>query len=337
MKVLSVIIPCFNSGEYMLRSIKSALCDPERTEVIIVDDGSSDDTLKKGRELEKKYPGTVRCIHQENKGHGGAVNTGIENATGAYIKVLDSDDRLLASTMIKVLDLLEYVIKNGKELDMLITNFVYDKQGVRHKKVMAYRGALPKGRIFGWDETKFALGQYLLMHSVTYRRSVLTESGLKLPEHTFYVDNIYVFQPLAHVKTMYYLNDVFYMYYIGREDQSVNESVMVKRIDQQVRVNKEMIDIYTASDFGGDLNVEKAMRHYLDIVTCITSAISLLGDEETLKKREEVWDYMKEKNPGLFKMLRHSFVGTCMNLPGKAGRRVSGFLYRAADKIVGFN
>ena len=65
-----------------------------------------------------------------------------------------------------------------------------------------------------------------------------------MPKHTFYVDNLFVYVPLPYVKNMYYLDVDFYRYYIGREDQSVNESVMIKRIDQQIKVNKLMVAAY---------------------------------------------------------------------------------------------
>ena len=76
------------------------------------------------------------------------------------------------------------------------------------------------------------------MHSVIYRTKILRECGMELPKHTFYVDNIYVFQPLPYVKNIYYLDVCLYKYFIGRDDQSVHESVMIKRLDQQYRVNK---------------------------------------------------------------------------------------------------
>ena len=82
------------------------------------------------------------------------------------------------------------------------------------------------------------------MHSVIYRTQLLRDCGLELPKHTFYVDNLFVYVPLPYVKNMYYLDVDFYRYYIGREDQSVNESVMIKRIDQQIKVNKIMVDSY---------------------------------------------------------------------------------------------
>lgn len=80
------------------------------------------------------------------------------------------------------------------------------------------------------------------MHSVIFRTKLLKDCGLKLPEHTFYVDNIFVFEPLPYVKKMYYMDVNFYRYYIGRADQSVNEQVMIGRIDQQLKVNKIMVD-----------------------------------------------------------------------------------------------
>ena len=94
-------------------------------------------------------------------------------------------------------------------------NFVYEKQGAKHKKVMNYNTALPKNEVFTWDDVKvFIAGQYILMHSVIYRTELLRDCGLELPMHTFYVDNIFVYEPLPHVRKMYYLDVNFYRYFI---------------------------------------------------------------------------------------------------------------------------
>ena len=98
--------------------------------------------------------------------------------------------------------------------------------------------------------SEFMTGQYILMHSVIYRTALLKECGLALPEHTFYVDNIFVYQPLPHVKKIYYLDVNFYRYFIGRSDQSVNETVMIGRIDQQLRVTKLMLGYYDVMKIG---------------------------------------------------------------------------------------
>jgi hypothetical protein len=113
---------------------------------------------------------------------------------------------------------------------------------------MHCRGAIPKGRMFTWeDKIRFSYSQYILMHSATYRTEVVRKSGLVLPKHTFYVDTVFVVSPMPFVKTMYYLDVNLYRYYIGRENQSVNEKVMIKRVDQQIRVNQILVETYKNS------------------------------------------------------------------------------------------
>ena len=229
----------------MRHSVETLLVGGEEVEILIVDDGSKDATYEIGKELEEQYPTIVRVIHQENGGHGSAVNTGLREATGIYFKVVDSDDWVKEEGLLQVLELLKSMVKDGVNLDMLICNYVYEKVGEKRKKVIHYRTTLPQNQLFTWDDVShFKLGKYILMHSVIYRTKLLRDCGLKLPEHTFYVDNIYVYQPLPYVKTMYYMDLNLYRYFIGREDQSVNENNMMKRIDQQLFVTKTIIDLH---------------------------------------------------------------------------------------------
>ena len=286
MKLLTVTIPCYNSQEYMEHAINSALIGGDDIEIIIVDDGSSDKTLEIARQYEEKYPTIVRAIHKENGGHGSAVNTGIDNAEGIYFKVLDSDDWLDAYSLQRVLQLLREMVNDGTGLDMVISNYVYEKPSVHKHKVMSYSIAIPKDKIITWrDFRHFRVSQNLLMHSIIYRTKLLRDCGLRLPEHTFYVDNIYVFKPLPYVKTMYYLDVNFYRYFIGRDDQSVNETNMIKRIDQQFKVTYIMIDYMTQFNLVSK-PLERYMRHYLSIIMCISSVISVKsGQKEHLKMR----------------------------------------------------
>lgn len=337
MKLLTVAIPCYNSQEYMEKSIRSALNGGDRVEVIVVDDGSTDDTLKIANKYQEKFPDIVKVIHQENGGHGEAVNTGIKNATGLYFKVLDSDDCLGKKALAKVLDLLEDMVAKDAGLDMLISNFMYDKQGVKHKKIMKYKRAMPVGKMFGWNELHFGTTQYLLMHSVIYRTKVLRECGMVLPKHTFYVDNIYVFQPLPYVKNIYYLDVCLYKYFIGRDDQSVNESIMIKRLDQQYRVTRLMLDVYNKSNIDHQ-NIDDAMVHYFDMMMCVSSILSILeGSKQRLEDKEKLWDDLKESNIELYKKVRKSILGRTMNLPGKIGRKCSVIGYSITQKFFGFN
>lgn len=239
MKLLTIAIPCYNSSAYMRKCIDSLLPGGDDVEIIIVNDGSSDNTADIAEEYRERFPSIVKVVNKENGGHGSAVNVGIENAAGLYFKVVDSDDWVSLSAYTEILKLLNNLVQGGQFIDMLISNFVYEKEGEKRKKVIHYHHALPEERVFTWKDVRhFRVGQYILMHSVIYRTNLLRECGLQLPEHTFYVDNIFVFQPLPYVKTMYYLDVNFYRYYIGRADQSVNEQVMIGRIDQQIMVNK---------------------------------------------------------------------------------------------------
>ena len=96
---------------------------------------------------------------------------------------------------------------------------------------------------------------------------------MKLPEHTFYVDNLVAFVPFPRVRTMYYLNVNLYRYYIGRADQSVNETVMIGRLDQQLRVNKMMIDCM-AEQKGLHRRQKEYMLHSLSIINTVTSILA---------------------------------------------------------------
>lgn len=338
MKVLSVTVPCYNSESYMNKCIDSLLKGGEDVEIIIVDDGSSDRTSEIADDYVRRYPSIVKAVHQENGGHGEAVNTGIANATGIYFKVVDSDDWVKEEAYRQILDTLKNIIGGEKVLDLLISNFVYEKDGAKRKKVMHYHTALPQNEIITWNQIRhFHKGQYLLMHSVIYRTKLLRDCGLKLPKHTFYVDNIYVFEPLPYVKTLYYIDVNFYRYYIGRSDQSVNEKVMISRVDQQLNVNKIMIDYLAGRNITSN-KLRKYMNSYLEIMMVVSSILLIReGSPESLAKKKELWEYLRAKDVMLYFVLRHSILGEGMNLPGRGGRKISVGGYKIAQKIVGFN
>lgn len=342
MKILSVAIPCYNSEAYMGKCIESLLIGGEDVEIIVVNDGSTKDrTAEIADEYAAKYPTIVKAVHKENGGHGSAVNAGLAVATGQFFKVVDSDDWVNESSYRKVLETLKKLSKGSATLDMLICNYVYEKVGEKNNKVMHYRHILPVNQMFTWNDCKrFQKGHYMLMHSVIYRTQLLKDCNLKLPEKTFYVDNIFVFNPLPYVENMYYLDEDFYRYYIGREDQSVNEEIMISRIDQQIKVNKLMIAYYTANQdkIKAVKRLDQYMKNHLEIVTTVSSILLIRsGTEENLRKKARLWKYLEKKNEELYKWMRRGFFGIGMNLPGKVGRKISVGGYRIAQKLFKFN
>ena len=342
MKLLSIAIPCYNSANYMRKCIESLLLGGEDVEIIIVDDGSAkDNTAEIADEYQTRYPTIVKAVHKENGGHGSAVNAGIDAATGLYFKVVDSDDWVKEEAYRQVLDTLRQLVGGARVLDMLICNYVYEKEGEKRKKVIHYHRTLPKDQMFTWDDCHhFQKGHYILMHSVVFRTKLLKECGIRLPEHTFYVDNLYVFEPLPYVQNMYYLDVNFYRYYIGRDDQSVNEEVMISRIDQQLKVNKLMIDylVERKAELIKNKRRYQYMRNYLEIITTVSSVLLIRsGTEENLEKKKELWKYLKEKDRKLFTWMRSGIMGGTMNLPGRGGREISVKAYKICQRIFKFN
>ncbi len=313
MKILTVAIPCYNSSEYMGKCIESLLPGGEDIEILIIDDGSAkDNTLEIAQRYEAENPGIVRAIHQENKGHGGAVNTGIAEASGLYFKVVDSDDWVEPKALIKIIKRLKLLEERETPVDMLLANFCYDKQGAWRKNYMQFRRAFPQNRVISWDDMgHLRQTQYILMHNIIYR----------------------------HEEKFYYMDVNLYHYFIGRDDQSVNEQVMLSRIDQQIRVNKIMIDVFTRQNWSGlDKNVRKYMMIYLNKIMTVTSAILLVGGtSEDYAKKCDLWSYLKNRNEKLYFRLRMTFLGVMMNLPTKLGRKTTVRGYKIVRKFIHFN
>ena len=340
MKLITFTVPCYNSAAYMDHCIETLLSAGEDAEIILVDDGSKDDTGKIADAYAEKYPTIVRVIHQENGGHGEGVNQGIRNATGVYFKVVDSDDWLDTDALQQVLAELRAHLNDEQPLDLMMANYVYEHVADNTQNVVDYKGILPEGRVFTWKEIgKFPPSKNILMHSVIYRTEMLRACGLELPKHTFYVDNIFVYQPLPSVKSMYYMDVDLYRYFIGRADQSVNEKVMVTRVDQQVRVTKLMIESHNLKAlYYSQPKLARYMISYLSMMMTISSIFLIIdGSPAALGKKTELWEYLRTSNPELYHKLKYrslSFVG---NIPGYQGRKLSVKLYRLARKIYKFN
>lgn len=339
LKLLTFAVPCYNSADYMDHCIETLLECGDDIEIIIVDDGSKkDDTAHKADEWQKRHPDIIRAIHQENGGHGEAVNTGLRNAQGLYFKVVDSDDWLDREAALQVMSKLRE-FTGESAIDLFICNYVYEHVADNKQFVMNYKRTFPENRVFGWDDVgRFPPSTCLLMHSVFYRTQVLRDCKLELPKHTFYVDNIFVYVPLPQVKTIYYLDADLYRYFIGREDQSVNESIMISRIDQQLRITRIMIDAVKIPDDVPSKRLEKYMVSYLTIMMAICSIFTILSDRpDKLEIRKGIWDYLRACDTKLYWRIRYSIIGVNTNLSGSLGRRTSVSLYHTAQKIFKFN
>ena len=339
MKIISFAVPCFNSADYMEKCVYSLLPLGDDIEIILVDDGSTKDaTPEICDRLAAEHPSIIRAVHQENAGHGGAVNAGLNAASGLYFKVVVSDDWLDGEAMETIMAFIRSQESEPEPVDLVISNYVYEKVYEGKSISMGYRNVFPENRIFTWDDIgHFRLSQYLLMHSVIYRTQLLKDIELTLPHHCFYVDNIFVYVPLASVRSMVYFDVDAYRYFIGREDQSVNEKVMLSRIDQQLRVTKEMIDAVDL-DTIDNKKLQHYLYNYLSMMLCICAIFLRMEDtEENERKRKELWDYLRAANPHSYRQLRKTILNLSANLPTVLGRRIALQGYHIAQRVFKFN
>ena len=338
MKKITFAVPCYNSASYMEKCIATLLPAGEDAEIILVNDGSTkDNTAQIADYYASKYPEIIRAIHKENGGHGDAVNSALSVATGEYFKVVDSDDWVDADALKTLMS--EINSFTDDKPDAIVVNYVYEHVADNTTRPVRYKGQFPENRFFTFDEVKpFKTGQFLAMHSLIYKTQVLKDCNLVLPKHTFYVDNLFVYTPLPYVKKFYYINVDFYRYFIGRNDQSVNETVIMNRIDQHIRVTDLIIDAH-------DLNKikhqsKKLYKYMLDFVLIMMTINSIylikLGDDESYEKKKQLWQRLKDKDKKTYKKCKHRFTG----LASYDNRAICSFckgVYVLVRKIFKFN
>ena len=338
LKLITFTVPCYNSAEYMARCVDSLLSAGDEAEIILVDDGSSDATGAIADRYASAHE-NVRAIHQENGGHGEGVNQGLRNATGLYFKVVDSDDWLDVDALRILMDRLRRFAQLSAPVDLIVCNYVYEHASDGTRRVMRYRKALPEGCVIGWEDTRrFSADEFICMHAAIYRTGVLRDSGLTLPRHTFYVDNLFVYQPLPWVRTLADLDIDLYRYFIGREDQSITEANLIARIDQQILVTRLLIDAHDLDALRkAQPKLARYMEHNLAMQLMICTIFLWLSDTpENIEKADALWDDLRWRKTGLYRRLRWRSWNICL-LPGKAGRKIDLFVYRQIRRRFKFN
>ena len=336
MKLLTVTVPCYNSQDYMEKCIESLLLGGDRVEIIVINDGSKDNTGAIGDRYAAQYPEMVRVIHQENGGHGAGINAGLKAASGKYFKVVDSDDEVCAD-FVSFLDRLELCDRQGG-VDLFVTNYYYVHTDGIGDRSINYSNALPVGRIFTWGDTRrFKMHQMLTIHSCTFRTEVMRMCGGELPRKVFYEDNLMVCRTLPYVERMFYMDIDLYRYTIGREGQSVQDDISRSRYTHHVQIAESCFKSV-------DLDALKVrqhrqyMEHELFMLFGIASIFTRLNKSDEADARlEAMWHSCEAHDE---KWTRHFRKGTALafvNIPGKLGRAVADGFYKYANSVVRFN
>lgn len=234
--VLSVVIPAYNMEKYIEKAVKSVLeadCN-QCVEIIIVDDGSTDSTGNIIASLQSEYENIV-AISQKNAGHGGAINTGIKESRGKYLKVLDSDDWMDPKALKALVDCL----KKCKE-DLILTD--YNEHYISSHKIKNIHYPFTVEKKLNTDI--FATKEFISMHACTFKTEILKSMPEKLHEHCFYVDMEYFLFPLFFVKSVRYLNVPVYQYRLERDEQSMSAEGFRKHYKDDAKVLFSLVDYY---------------------------------------------------------------------------------------------
>ncbi len=336
MKLLTVTIPCYNSEDYMANCIESILPGGDRVEIIVIDDGSKDNTGAIADEYAAKYPDIVKVIHQPNGGHGEGINQGLRHATGKYFKTVDSDDKLSAD-FVRFLDELERVDREGG-VDLFLTNYHYVHADGKGDRSIKFANALPAGRVFTWRETRpFLVDQILMIHTVCFKTELLRKTGLELPKHTFYEDNLMVYGNLRYVERMYYMNVDLYLYTIGREGQSVQEDVMKRRYTHQIKATELCFKAFHLDEIT-DRHKLGYLKHELFIMFGISIIYARLNhNEQAERDLEAMWEECRRYDYKWANYFRRKTALRLICVPGEGGQKFTELMYRVAHMVVRFN
>lgn len=240
MKVLSLIVPSYNSEQFLDKCIPSFLNESvlEKLDIIIVNDGSKDATAEVAEKYCRMCPGSVRLISQENKGHGGALNTGCAAARGKYLKIIDADDWVETQNLPAFLEALE-----ATDSDVVLTHFhTVDISTGETENWRTYPEEF--GKALSFEEIMASWRSFyrcLTFHGITYNTAFYRAHGISLSEHVFYEDYEFATFPCCHARTVTPLDLFIYDYRIGDVAQSVSAASRLKRIGHLETVLDRMI------------------------------------------------------------------------------------------------
>lgn len=291
MKVLSLVVPAYNSERFLDKGIGSFLHDAvlDKLDIIIVNDGSMDTTAQLADKYCKAYPQSVRLISQENKGHGGALNTGCSAAVGKYLKVIDADDWIETDNLPEFIRILE-----NCQSDVVLTHYnTIDISTGEVKKWRSYPDTFGKALTMAQImENWKGFDRALMFHGITYKTEFYHAKGIRLSEHVFYEDHEFATFPCCYAESVTPYDIFVYDYRIGDMTQSVSDTNQLKRIGHTATVLERMIREYqglTCSE-GGKRYV--AMKAQGLLLSYLTTALLVAPDK---KQGRALASAMKEK------------------------------------------
>ena len=255
-KVLSICVPSFNAEVFLDRCIHTLINHDMAPwmEVLVVNDGSKDRTPAIAEEYAQRYPGIVRLINKPNGGHGSTINRAIEEARGVYFKNVDSDDWVDSENLAKLI----HRLKDDIRVDAISSDYDEVDLAAGSETPMLAGSSIQYDRVYHFGDID-PQDCYFTIHSLTIRTEILKNMGMRLQEHTFFVDCEYILFPVPFIQTFMFLKDHIYKYSRGNPEQSVDIVNMVRRYDHHDRVIRRCIE------YGSTAQMTPQQKGYYDV------------------------------------------------------------------------
>ena len=287
-KVLTITVPSYNAENYLLETIPTMLSvsNPEKLEIIIVNDGSKDNTLAVAQQLKEKYPETIVIVDKENGGHGSTINSGIKIATGKYFKVVDADDWIESKNLSELI----YYLEKCND-DEVISPFVKIYTDKNTEEIYSYKPKLNQ-KTYQYDDFLSEINELPKMHAICIKTEILQENNIQIDENCFYVDLEYNVFPMPYIKTISYFELPIYRYRLGSPTQSVSISSYIKNIKMHEKVLFALIHFYNSYQ-----SISKVQKNLLeDLISRVvtTQANIFLAREDVNQAKKEFIDFEKK-------------------------------------------
>ena len=279
-KVLSISVAAYNVSDTITQCLDSCLqCErKQQLDIIVVNDGSTDNTAQIVRGYEKRFPGIIRLINKSNGGYGSTVNTSIPLAEGVYYRLLDGDDWVDPNGLDDLLRALE-----SANVDIAIAPFV--ERSADESCIIDQVTPDACGEVSFENNL---IPENLSMHSICYRTDLLQRLGYELPEHRLYTDTLYNVIPLQLVKSAYVTHMPVYQYRVGRVGQSISKESLTAHYEDFYLMVCELFFLWKGLE-----NKESLSAHVLKVwlVGDATWLLHIMCDSMTVPT-QELFDLM---------------------------------------------
>lgn len=309
-KLLTITIPVYNTEAYLSRCIESLIVPEylDRLEILVVIDGSPDNSLDIAQRYERMYPNAIKVIDKENGGHGSVINKGIELASGKYFRVLDSDDWFDTNEFKEYLDLISH-----QEVDMVLSNYsleeVYRKKSVKIEYHDVEYNKIYTARTF--DHPDLVGLKLISLPTVTYATRVLHLSGLKVFEHCFHEDLQYDYMVYAHVETFVFNDNIVYKYFVGRPEQSISRANAIRNFEQAKRVRLSLAQYYAGYVQGMISHDMRQQWLSWSLLTCVWEmypTLALLPSKQAVRETQKYTKEIISISRSIFEWLKQNYI-----------------------------